>query len=86
VLLPYLIKNELGGSASDFGAVFAMGGLGALTASFVMAQHGMPRQNMMFIYLMWTVSTLMVTGYGLANFTWQVMHACLPSTPSKPPG
>jgi MFS family permease len=76
VLLPHLIKNELGGSASDLGAVFAMGGLGALTASVVMAQRGMPRQNMTFIYLMWTVSTLMVTGYGLANFTWQVMLAC----------
>ena len=33
VLVPYIIKNELGGSASDLGTVFAIGGLGAVAAS-----------------------------------------------------
>ena len=76
VLLPYLIKNELGGSASDLGTVFAMGGLGAITASIVMAQRGMPGRNMSFIYVAWSVATLCVAGYGLAHFPWQVMLAC----------
>lgn len=76
VLLPYLIKNELGGSASDLGTVFAMGGLGAITASLVMAQRGMPRRNMSFIYAAWSVATLCVAGYGLAHFSWQVMLVC----------
>lgn len=76
VLLPFLLKDELGGSARDLGMVFAMGGLGALTASVVMAQRGMPQQNMTFIYLMWTASTLVVAGYGVASFPWQVMVAC----------
>lgn len=76
VLLPYLIKNELGGSASDLGTVFAMGGLGAITASIVMAQRGMPRRNMSFIYAAWSVATLCVAGYGLAHFPWQVMLVC----------
>ncbi len=76
VLLPYLIKNELGGSAGDLGTVFAMGGLGAITASIVMAQRGMPRRNMSFIYAAWSVATLCVAGYGLAHFPWQVMLAC----------
>lgn len=76
VLLPYLIKDELGGSASDLGTVFAMGGLGAITAAIVMAQRGMPRRSMTFIYASWRVATLCVAGYGLAHFPWQVMLAC----------
>lgn len=76
VLLPYLVKNELGGSAGDLGTVFAMGGLGAITASVVMAQRGMPKRNMSFIYIAWSLSTLAVAGYGLAHFPWQVMLAC----------
>jgi MFS family permease len=76
VLLPYLIKNELGGSARDLGTVLAMGGLGAITASVVMAQFGMPRRNMTFIYVAWTLSTLAVAGYGLASLPWHVMLTC----------
>lgn len=76
VLLPFLLKNELGGSASDLGTVFAMGGLGAITASLVMAQRGMPKRNMTFIYIAWALSTLAVAGYGVAKFPWQVMLAC----------
>lgn len=76
VLLPFLIKNELGGSAADLGTVFAMGGLGAVLASIVMAQRGMPRRNMSFIYVAWSVATLCVAGYGVARFPWQVMLAC----------
>jgi len=75
VLLPYLVKNELGGSAGDLGTVFAMGGLGAITASVVMAQRGTPRRNMTFIYIAWSLSTLAVAGYGLARFPWEVMLA-----------
>ena len=76
VLLPYIVKNELGGSAADLGTVFAMGGLGAITASCLMAQRGMPARNMTFIYGAWTLSTLAVIGYGLARFPWQIMLAC----------
>jgi MFS family permease len=76
VLLPYIVKNELGGSAGDLGMVFAMGGLGAITASVVMAQRGMPARNMTFIYVAWSLSTLAVAGYGLARAPWQAMLAC----------
>jgi hypothetical protein len=77
VLLPYLIKFELGGTAGDLGLVFALGGLGAVTASLVMAQRQVPHRPMTFIYLAWTLSTLMIAGYGLAQSSWQVMLFCL---------
>ena len=75
VLLPFLVKNELGGSASDLGNVYAMGGLGAIAASVTMAHRGMPARNMTFVYAAWTLSTLAVVGYGLAGGLWQVMLA-----------
>jgi MFS family permease len=76
VLLPYVIKNNLGGSASDLGFVFALGGVGAILAAIIMGQRGTPRRHITFIYVVWTLSTLAIAGYGFARFTWQVMAAC----------
>jgi len=76
VLLPFVIKNNLDGTASDLGFVFALGGIGAILAAFLMGQRGTPRRHITFIYVVWTLSTLAIAGYGLAHFTWQVMAAC----------
>lgn len=62
VLLPYLVKSELGGSAGDLGKIFVMGGLGAVAASVIVAHRGMPARNMTFIFVAWTLSTLAVAG------------------------
>ncbi len=76
VLLPYIVKNELGGTASDLGTIYAMGGLGAIAASVWVAQRGMPQRNMTFIYVAWSLSTLAVAGYGFATLSWHAMLAC----------
>ena len=73
VLLPYLIKNELGGDAHDFGLVLAAGGVSALATAFVIGQTGLPRRAVTFTYLAWAVATLAVAGYGLAHTRWQAM-------------
>jgi MFS family permease len=75
VLLPYVVKNELGGGAQELGYVLAAGGLGAISAALVMAARGQPRRFITFIYVVWTLSTLAVAGYGLARHTWQAMMA-----------
>lgn len=75
VLLPYLVKNELGGKAHDFGLILAAGGVAALVAAFVIGQTGLPRRTITFTYLAWTVATLSVAGYGLAQTRWQAMCA-----------
>ena len=64
------------GSAADLGLIFAVGGIGAMTAAIVMGNRQMPRRNMTFIYVVWTVSTIAIAGYGLARFPWQAMAAC----------
>ena len=75
VLLPYLVKHDLGGDAHDLGIVLSAGGVGALLAAFVIAQTGLPRRVMTFTYTVWALATLAVAGYGLARSGWQLMVA-----------
>jgi MFS family permease len=77
VLLPYVVKNELHASARDLGLVFAAGGVGAIGAALAMGQRGHPRRDVTEMYVVWTVATLVVAGYGLATASWQLMVACL---------
>ena len=77
VLLPYLVKNELGASAADLGLVFAAGGLGSLLCAVVMGQTGLPRRDITFMYIVWTLATVAVMGYGLASTVWMLMLASL---------
>jgi MFS family permease len=76
VLLPFVVRNDMHGSAADLGLIFAVGGIGAMTAAIVMGNRQMPRRNMTFIFVVWTVSTIAIAGYGLARFPWQAMAAC----------
>ena len=76
VLLPYIVKNDLAGSASDLGLVFAAGGLGAILSAIFCGARGLPRRNVTCMYLVWTAATLSIAGYGLAQASWQLMVAC----------
>ena len=59
-LLPYLVKNTMHGSPTMLGIVLGFGGLGAVLAAALMAQRGVPRRNMTFIYITWTIATVAV--------------------------
>jgi MFS family permease len=73
VLLPYLVRNELGGDASDLGLVFAFGGLGALLVSLVIGQTGLPRRHITFMYGLWVIASLQIAAYALVDVPWQAM-------------
>ena len=75
VLLPYVVKETLGGSAAQLGLVFAAGGLSSVLAAAFLGQRGLPRREITFIYAVWGVATLAVAGYGLATSIWQLMLA-----------
>ena len=77
VLLPFLVKNDLHGSAADLGLVFAAGGIGSLACAALMGQRGIPRRDITFMYLAWTLATVAIAGYGLASAVWQLMLASL---------
>lgn len=77
VLIPFVVKNELGGSARDLGFVFGAGGLGAVLSSLVMSQRSLPRKHITFMYGTWTVSGFAIVGYGVAAEIWHAMVAAL---------
>jgi Transmembrane secretion effector len=75
--VPFVVKNELGGSARDLGFVFGAGGLGAVLSSLVMSQRSLPKRQITFMYGAWTVSSFAIIGYGVATEIWQAMLAAL---------
>ncbi len=75
VLLPFIVKNHMHGSARDLGFILALGGVGAMFAAVVMGNREMPRKHITFMYVVWTLSTVAIAGYGLASFPWQLMVA-----------
>ena len=77
VLLPYLVKNELHASAGTLGLVLAAGGLGAVGGAVFMGHVGHPRRDVTVMYMTWTIATLAIAGYGIANAAWQLMAVCL---------
>ncbi len=77
VLLPYLVKNDLGGSARDLGMVFAAGGLGSVACAVAMGRRDIPKRGITFIYASWTLATVAVAGYGAASAVWQLMAAAV---------
>jgi len=78
VLLPYVVKNDLGGSASDLGIVYGAGGLGAVVVALTMGQRGrLPRRPITALYLSWALGMLLLAGFGLAVRLWQAMVVAL---------
>jgi hypothetical protein len=57
VLLPFLVKNELHGSAASLGLVLGTGGVGALAAAVLASQRDQVRRPVTFMYFAWAAAT-----------------------------
>lgn len=77
VLLPFVVKIELHGSATALSLVLTSGGLGAVVAALTVGRIGVPRRFITYMYVTWTIATLAVAGYGLATATWHLAAACV---------
>jgi MFS family permease len=71
VLVPYLVKNELGGGATSLGIVFGAGGLGSVLAAAAIGQRELPRRPITWLYWAWAISAFAIVGLGLARAVWQ---------------
>jgi DHA3 family tetracycline resistance protein-like MFS transporter len=72
VLLPYIIRNDLGGGAATFGTVLAFGGAGSILAAVVLSRSGLPRRRVTFMWSAWTVGIVLDVGFALAGAAWQM--------------
>jgi hypothetical protein len=72
VLLPYIIRNDLDGSAATFGTVMAAGGLGSIAAALLLSRTGAPRRHVTFMWGAWGIGTTLDIGLAISNAAWQM--------------
>lgn len=75
VLLPYIVRNELGGSAADYGAILAAQGVGAIAIALLLGARGLPERDITFMMLVRAGGALPFLGFALGDSTW-VLAAC----------
>ncbi len=73
VLVPYIVKNELGGGADALGIILGASGVGAIVSGLIVGQRGIGRRFVLWAYLGWTVSVFCLVGYALATTAWQAV-------------
>jgi MFS family permease len=73
VLVPYRVRNELGGGADDYGLILAFGGLGSIAAAALVGRRGLPGRALTFAYLTWAFGSLALVGLGIGTAVWQLM-------------
>jgi DHA3 family tetracycline resistance protein-like MFS transporter len=73
VLLPFLVKNELDGTAGDLGLVFAAGGAGGVVTALALSQLSIPRRHITFMYALLAFGITDLFFYALTDATWQAM-------------
>jgi len=75
VLVPFLVKDRLGGGPDDHALVMAAFGIGGAVGSLAMASARMPRRYLTTMNLMWGVGCLPLVVMGMATEVWVVVAA-----------
>ncbi|GAB92510.1 MFS transporter [Gordonia rhizosphera] len=70
VLIPFALRERVGGDAGDHSLVLAAFGIGAASASLVFASIPMPRRYLSLMFGIWGFSSLPLVIMGLADRTW----------------
>jgi MFS family permease len=70
VLLPYIIRNDLGGGAAVFGAVLAAGGAGSIFGAMLIGRSGLPRRHITFMWTAWCVGDSLFIAMAFADAAW----------------
>ncbi|MET0837883.1 MAG: MFS transporter [Marmoricola sp.] len=75
VLIPFVIKDQLGGDAGDHALVLAAFGVGGAVGSMVMASLKMPRRYLTIMNVMFGVGCLPMVLMGIAPSVWVLVAA-----------
>jgi MFS family permease len=77
VLVPFLVKDKLGGDARDHAIVLAAFGIGGAVGSMTMASLRMPRRYLTVMILLWGLGCAPFVVMGVATRLWMVVAAAL---------
>ncbi|WP_426765386.1 MFS transporter [Pseudarthrobacter sp. 1G09] len=75
VLLPFLVRDQLGGDSSMFGFLLAVMGVGAALGSLVTASLRLPRRYLTVMMVSWGVGSLPIAAVGLMDNFWLMAAA-----------
>ncbi len=73
VLVPFLVKDRLGGGPSDHAMVLIAFGVGGAVGSLAMASVRMPRRYLTTMILMWGLGCLPFVVMGMATAVWMIV-------------
>ena len=75
VLLPFAIRDNLGGGADDYGLALAAFGVGGAAGALAISSGRLPRRYLTVMLLMWGLGSLPFAVVGLAGSLWVVCTA-----------
>jgi MFS family permease len=75
VLLPFAVRDNLGGDAGDYGLALAAFGVGGAVGALAISSGRLPRRYLTVMILMWGLGSLPFAFVGLARALWVVCFA-----------
>ena len=73
ILVPYIVKNLIHGSAGEYGLVVSAGAVGGLVGSFAISQLGFPRRHILLMLGAWGLGGFAIIGWAAVDAVWQGM-------------
>ncbi|MGC4940268.1 MFS transporter [Kribbella sp. DT2] len=73
VLMPFAIRDQLGGDAREFGLVMAAFGIGGAAGALLISSRKLPRRYLTVMTLMWGVGAVPFVVLGFAEHLWVMM-------------
>ena len=70
VLLPFAIRDNLGGGADDYGLALAAFGVGGAVGALAISSRRLPRRYLSAMLLLWGLGALPLAAIGLAGALW----------------
>jgi MFS family permease len=75
VLLPFVVRDQLGGDSSIFGFLLAIMGVGGAAASLVTASMKLPRRYLTVMMVSWGLGSLPLAAVGIMDSFWALAAA-----------
>jgi DHA3 family tetracycline resistance protein-like MFS transporter len=75
VLVPYVVKNRLDAGSGSYGTILALEGAGAIAMSLWVGARGLPRREVSWMMIMWSLGGLPFLGFALGQEVW-VLAVC----------